>query len=300
VVHCLSAGAPTLAAIAACRIRGIPVIVKLTLEGEDDPLTVSRRAWGGLRSHLLRQAHRIVCPTRRMAELAREAGLRSDRVNHIPNGVDLRRFHPPEASQDPGTPQSTERNPASMVFMGAVSARKGLHRLFPDLGDLFTKFPEASLHIVGSGPRFQAGGTDDSYVEDLRRRAERPPLQGRVVFEGRVDHPEEILRRCGIFVLPTEAEGLPNSLLEALACGLAGVVTELPALKEIIRPGVNGMLVPAGVPGAWGEALSSILVEPDRIRQMGIEARRTVEAEHPIAKVARSYLGLYRELTVRP
>jgi len=276
VVLVLGVAPATYAALALCRLRRMPCLVKLTLEGEDDPATLARKTGGGRRLALLRGATRVVCPTQRMADLALRQGFDPNRLMVIPNGVDTERFHPPD-----------ELAPLTeAVYVGALEARKNVHLLLDAAETLIPEFPDLRLHLVGGEGRAAHVPEDAAYAARLRERAGKPPLQGRVVLHGRLDNPETVLREVGVFFLPSKAEGLPNALLEAMAAGLVPAASDLPGVREVIEQGRNGIVVEEPTGDAWAAAWREILENPDEARAIAEKARTRMTDHFCLADTA--------------
>lgn len=170
------------------------------------------------------------------------------KVQVMPNGLDL----PSEA-----TPPSRERE---LLFVGRLVQRKGIEHLIRALPAI----PGARLTIVGEG-------------------ADRPRLEALasglpVSFVGFKAQPElnEYYRRATLLVLPSLfGEGLPNAVLEAMACGRPVVITRIAGAVDIVQDGINGRLVEPGNPDALAAAIRSLLEAPTSLDMMGVAARET-------------------------
>jgi len=92
---------------------------------------------------------------------------------------------------------------------------------------------------------------------------------------------------------------LPNALLEAMAAGAVPVVSDLPALREVVEDHRNGIVVPERSAQAWAEAIRSLLRDPASIETMSRAARATIRDRHDLSTVAQSYLELFRSVTRR-
>lgn len=148
---------------------------------------------------------------------------------------------------------------------------------------------EWSLVIIGEGPerpRLQALATDLG-------------LSDRVEWLGLVQHPEEVLRRADIYVLSSRYEGFPNALVEAMASGLSVVSFDCPSGPgEIIRDGIDGILVPAQDLTALTVAIRRLMLdEPERLR-LGSRAVE-VTARFAVDKVIDEWEALMRDLLHR-
>ena len=91
--------------------------------------------------------------------------------------------------------------------------------------------------------------------------------------------PERFLADAAVFVLPSRFEGMPNALLEAMAAGLAVIVTDAsPGPLEVVEPGVSGLVVPSDDPVALATAMQELAADPERCRRMGVAARARIAA----------------------
>ena len=108
-----------------------------------------------------------------------------------------------------------------------------------------------------------------------------------------------VLAQARIVVLPSYREGLPKVLLEAAATGRPMIATDVPGCREVIEPGVTGLLVPARDSVELADAIVQLLADPERCRQMGRRARQLAEREFGVEVVVTRTLGVYRELLGR-
>jgi len=99
--------------------------------------------------------------------------------------------------------------------------------------------------------------------------------------------------------LPSVAEGMSNSLLEAMATGLPCVASDIGGNQDLLGPGPAGVLVAGNAPEDWAEALIALLADPGRRAVLGATARRRVEEEFAIERVVDRYEELYRSLIAR-
>ena len=89
--------------------------------------------------------------------------------------------------------------------------------------------------------------------------------------------PQRFLATAAVFALPSRFEGMPNALLEAMAAGLAVIVTDAsPGPLEVVEPGVSGLVVPSDDPVALAAAMTSLASDPDRCKKMGDAARARI------------------------
>jgi len=168
-----------------------------------------------------------------------------------------------------------------ILAVSRLVRRKGVQILLRAVAELELAH---EIHIVGDGPDLPA----------LRRLAESQ--RNRVVFHGWLDNRSpaltELYESSEIFVLPSERENFPVSLMEAMAAGLAIVTTRGTGCAEVV--GDTALLVEPGDPAQMRAALLALIRDPERARRLGRAARRRVESEFSWRSVAERYLGLYR------
>jgi glycosyltransferase involved in cell wall biosynthesis len=120
-----------------------------------------------------------------------------------------------------------------------------------------------------------------------------------VRFTGWKQNTADYLRASDIFILPSLGEGLPNSLLEAMACGLTCMSTRIGGISELITDGKNGLLIEPGSVSAVFEGLHRAASDPGAAAAMGKEARKRMMAGFSIENIAKKYTELYsRVLTM--
>jgi len=202
-------------------------------------------------------------------------------VQVVANGVPL-----PERPR-PHRPTARIR----IVFVGTTQRAKGVD----DLIEALSRLPRQTrrridVRIVGTDPGCR--------TKELRALADQRGLSESVVFTGELDSAEvrRELRRAAIFALPSYAEGLPNALLEAMACGLPAVVGSVGAVPEVIEHGVSGFLVRPGDIEQLSTLLGKLIRSPALRQKMGRAARRRVRQEFGLPKVARLLDVLYQQL----
>lgn len=157
-----------------------------------------------------------------------------------------------------------------LLFIGRLTAIKGLRVLLEAFGDALEARPDLHLTIVGDGD-------DRAHLEKMAK-----PLGASVTFAGFKSQQgvAEALREADIFVLPSFAEGLPVVLMEALASGTPVIATQVAGVNELVEHGTNGFLVPAGDNASLTQRILDMAADPALRASMG---------EHGQAKVAREF-----------
>jgi len=301
IVHIHSTARSALAALAATRVLGKKSLLKFTLMGSDDAITVRESRLSGIKMRLLRLADAYVAPSTALAESVWAAGLPADRVARIPNGADLNKFAPPTEDErarlrnDLLEQFQWPHDALIALFVGAIEPRKGIDALARAWPDVARRVPRARLLLVG--PRDGARAETAAQFEDDLRNA---GVAETAALAGFSDRPEDYYRAADLFVFPSRGEGLPSALIEAHAAGLPSVATHITGIiEDIIDEGKTGLIVPQDDPAQLSRALVALLEDDARRLRMGLAARARAEQCFSIDHVARQYVDLYAKLISR-
>ncbi|MHB8351345.1 MAG: glycosyltransferase family 4 protein [Thermoplasmata archaeon] len=232
----------------------------------------------------LRRVDRIIVHTRSYALTSRP--LRGRPVQIIPSSVDLDRFrpHPDDAGIRARLGLTGHR---VIGFTGRLVPHKGVDTLLRALARLP---PDVVLLLVGRGPN----------LAELTELARRLGVAPRVRFCPEVSDRElpDYLRAADLFVFPSTSrlEGFGLAVAEALATGLPVVVADIPGVREIIEPGVEGLLAEPLLEVDLATKLIELLDDPERRARMGRAARSRAEAHYGVAAVTAALLEVYRSL----
>jgi glycosyltransferase involved in cell wall biosynthesis len=138
---------------------------------------------------------------------------------------------------------------------------------------------------------------DAELVNDIQQLAQ-PYINEHIFFIERTHEIEKYYQAADVFVLPSSREGMPNALLEAMACNLPVIVSRLEGVTDwVVTDGVNGLLVEPGIRDDLGRTIKRILNDGVLEESLGLGARETIVERFSIKKVAEDYLQLYDELT---
>jgi glycosyltransferase involved in cell wall biosynthesis len=271
--------------------------IKMTSVGHDDP--VSMRARGRLAYWCYSRAHMWFGVSPRFEQLFLSSGLPLERFRLIPNGVDVARFRP--ATRDEKRALRIELGlPASgplILFVGFFSREKCPDVLFDAWSSLATDVDRSSVLLLIGATRSQYYEVDPTLAAQIRQRVSDLGLESRVCFVESTTTIERYQRAADIFVLPSVREGLPNALLEAMACGTACIATRLDGVTDrLIADADDGVLVPPRDVGALAVAMQRLWSEPARGEVMGRRARARIERDFAVTTTAQRYLTAYREL----
>ena len=240
---------------------------------------------------LARPRNRVVFVSDSLAgSLQARMGLGNGHVRVIHNGIDVDAYAP-----GPAEPWRTRLGAGpDDVLLGAVGnvrRSKAYEVLLRAFARIRAAAPSARLAIAGQaeGPLF----------EELVALADALDLGASVRFAGFVDDVPGFLRALDLFVLSSSDEGFSLATTQAMATGLPVVATRCGGPEEIVRDGVDGVLVPPDDPDALAAAALGVLQDPAGARALGEAARRSVAERFSVDAMVRGYAELYAEVLGR-
>lgn len=213
------------------------------------------------------------------------------RVVH--NGVDVRRFVPRDGEAARAALGLPEASPVIGMF-ASFKAQKNHPLFFAAARLLLRRHPRAKFLLVGE-ELFGGRHGSDAYRRRMDHLVDELGLRPHCHFLGNRRDVEAIYPACHVTVLPSLFEGTPNVLIESMSCGVPVVATRVSDNAEIVPEGRVGRLVALGDPHGLAEAVESVLEEEPRRRQFGFEARRWVEREFSVQRLASRMAEVYRE-----
>lgn len=222
----------------------------------------------------------------------REKIAAKERVVWIGNGVDPQRFvrMPSEALR--ARLGFTPKNRV-IGFVGRLVREKGVVELFEAMARVATQFPEARLLVVGDTLK---SDRDTQTIARLNRIITSERLDDVVRFTGFRDDIPDLLAIMDVFVLPSHREGMPRTILEAMAAGKPVVATNIRGCREEVVDEVTGLLVPVCDPEALAEAILRLLRDEELARRIGEAGRKRVQEEFDEADVLRRQVDAYQKL----
>jgi len=210
----------------------------------------------------------------------RALGVADGRIVRMASGVDADQFRPGSSSVE-----AVLLPRPRVMFTGRLHPQKNLPLLLEAWSAVASRHP-ANLILVGPG-------SDRQPLTDL---AASLGIADRVQFVGAVDDPADYLRAADVFVLPSLAEGMSNSLLEAMSTALPCAVSGIGGNTDLIADGQTGRLVQTASPDAWSQTLLELLEDPCAGRRLGLAARRRIDEEFALNVVVDRYVELYRRM----
>jgi glycosyltransferase involved in cell wall biosynthesis len=296
-----------MSAIAAARLFGKTVVLKADSQGEMSgayfanglkriglkPSSPAFRLFLAIRNRVLRTADAFVAITDGVVRELEDAGVRPEAIHRISNGVDTGRFFPACHSLKSdlrirlGIPPTAK----VVVYTGRLVSYKGLPLLLEVWRQLAPRHCDARLVLVG------AGGLDVHNCEaDLRTFVAEHGLGGSVTFTGNVDNVPDYLQAADVFVLPSEDDAFPSSLVEAMACRLAVVATPVGAVGNIVQDGQTGLMVHPGDFPSLYEALDRLLQDDALVARLAEAGWRRTTERYSAESVTQQLITLFGTL----
>lgn len=240
--------------------------------------------------------HRYVPLSQELGDYLREQVKVPDaKIRPICNGVDVEHFRPrANCMRDRLLPAGFADEDSILIgTVGRLELVKDQLTLVRAFTELCSHSPDAHrlrLVLIGDGSR----------LGSLEAQAENDGIRDRVWLAGSRDDITELLTAMDVYVLPSMAEGISNTLLEAMACGLPVVATRVGGNAELVEEGETGLLVPRADPLAMAQALRQYINDDNLRERHGVAARERAVTQFSIANMTDRYLDVYDEVCQRP
>ncbi|MBK9601233.1 MAG: glycosyltransferase [Anaerolineales bacterium] len=257
-------------------------------------------------SHVMYALQNASAVTTNASELAKKAKAFIDREIHlIPNGIDTERFKPMERNEmlaeaiglnggkrkeERVESGESQREACKVIgFVGELREKKGLATLLSGYTQIAKEMP-VSLLLVGEIRE----GEDKKLFDEFR--ALNP--EHRIVVTGHVPHKDlpAYYSLMDVFVHPSLRDGMPNAVLEAMACGKAVIATPVGGVLDVLEDGVNGRFTPVNDAEALAQGIKALLKDEQQRKQLGEQARKTIQTAFTPQKELEANLRIYNAL----
>lgn len=286
MLHVFQIGYTAAATILIGKLLRKPTILTLASSGSGGDIQRHLRTpWGKFFVYVCRLSSRIVLLNNQMrTELAAIAYPEQNTV-YIPNGVDTTRFCPrehaiPRSGGQIGTPDEK-----IILYTGRLSPEKGVDFLIRAFSKVHMRMP-VQLFILGDG----------SEKKNLEKLIQQCHVENKVHLMHAVENVVPFLQSADVFVLPSRFEGLSNSLLEAMACGVPVIATRVTGTSEVIQDGVTGMLVEYNDTESLANTLMFLITHPEKARELAGNAIAAVRRLYTLEDAVAKYTMLYQSV----
>lgn len=294
-IHALQAFEFTVTPCVEAERRGTPCAVKIAAHRAD---LADKPGWRGKlriaqrRRERLKRLSAVIAISSQIEQELLEYGFDPERIARIPNGVNTERFQPaasPEARSACRNQLGWPDRP-TILCIGGVTPRKRQHLLLGALQLATERGIDAQLALVGP-PKAD-------YLQTLRDRAQERGVADRLIHLDFLSDPLPAYQAADVFALPSESEGMPNAVLEAMACGLPIVGTRISGTTDLVVDGSSGTLIEAREDEA-AEACVSYLRDPQIRVVHGTASRVRVETRFSSRAVLHAHDKLFQALVHR-
>jgi glycosyltransferase involved in cell wall biosynthesis len=214
-------------------------------------------------------------------------GVRADKVCTVYNGVDVGAFAPDSSMRETMRKQyGISPDDRLIIFLSHVTRQKGLHLLLTCLPDVLAQHGRTKLLVAGEG----------DYLSEAKGLVDTMGLRSHVIFTGHVPHERsaDYLNAADLYVLPTlRQEGLPFSLVEAMACQKPVVASRIGGIPSVVRHEINGLMVQPGDPDSLGQAIVRVLADTELAASLSRKARETVVAGYSLESMVQGTLKVF-------
>lgn len=272
------------------RLFGIKTIIKTSL-ADSDLKGVGKGLAGRLHHFFLKQIDAYIAISQELHEELESFRFPSEKIHFFPNGVDTDRFSPCSDSNRAFQKKQlglSERQPIALC-VGVFDKRKNIGWLINQWAD--NKGFGTGALLLAIGPQSRED-TDGSFLAGLKNKAGNHP--GFIKIKGQVNNIEHYFQVVDFFVLPSTNEGMPNVVLEAMACGLPCIATAVSGCTDLIREGKNGYTFTPLDSNGLKYALNS-LSNSDK-KKLGKYAREQVIQKFSLTALSEKYDTLYFKL----
>lgn len=280
----------------------IPTIYQSVLQGSDTPESIKQELFGNLKLRLLNLFSLIIAISDQLRLDYINCGFPTDKVVMLMNSVDTDLFRPPGSPTDKKTCReqfSIPINSKILLFTGSIIKRKGIDFLIEAFLQIAPDHPNLYLWLVGPASQKENASLDKEFIIKMKNQVSRAKLTDRVRFHGMIYNRSELseaYQAADIFVFSSRNEGLPNAVLEAMACELPVIVSDLPGLKNVIKSDYNGAVVPIGGVEALAEAILALAEDEERSASLGRNARSYIQSVHGFDAWQKEISAYYHKL----
>ena len=268
---------------------GIPYVVKVPTAGDTSILGIGALSFA---QDFLQDVNGFIAVGDDIFDELKIRRVAPEKIYRIPNGVDTNRFCPlPHAKKTTLRAQLSLPPGFLCVYTGRLIKRKGLEFLVDTWSTIITSCPTALLVIIGSGEL-----QPDSIEDDLLLMVKEKKLSNHVYLPGKKDDVSPYIQASDCFIFTSLREGMPNSVLEAMSCGLPIIVAATGGHVSLITPDKEGIIVPFGKPKELANAVLSLERKPALRALLGKGARKKAVARYSIKQITDMYEDLYWKL----
>lgn len=250
------------------------------------PDTAKLKLYDMIDTAVLRHFDKVIAVSGKIYDDMAGRGISASKLEVILNGIDVERFSSARASDEEKKALGISGGYPVIGSVGRLSREKGIRFLLDAAAKVIEEVPEARFLVVGEGEE----------KEPLMRYADSGALKGKVVFAGYRDDADKIYPMLDVFVMPSLTEGIPLSLLEAMASAKPIVATKVGGIPSVITDRRSGLLVDPQDSDALSGGILSFLADRRLAEMTGGNAREAVKEKFSIETTVKKYQEVYLNL----
>jgi glycosyltransferase involved in cell wall biosynthesis len=284
IIHCSTFGYISGLAVLAGRILRCPTVLRVATENDVREFAEGRTFKTQLFFNILRRATGAIAPSRAIREELLTAGFSNDQIIVLPNAVDVVRFQPATLSEKVEAKSALGLCAESLVIgtVARLVQRKRIDILLRAFGKVIHSY-RTRLLVVGDGP----------LRDELRTAARGLGIDGYISWVGFQNEPAKLLRAMDVFALPSQLEGSPNVVLEAMAMGLPVIATRIGGIVDLIEENTTGILIRPGDADELAIALRGLLSDAGLRASLGLAARSRAVEVFSLSRNVQRLIDLY-------
>jgi glycosyltransferase involved in cell wall biosynthesis len=230
-------------------------------------------------------AHHIIAVASACRDFLMEhESIPQEKITLVPNAIDLRRFSLGNADRAKSRNSFGLPLDAKVIAgVGRLNPQKNFSLFLDIAAALVPRFPELRFLLAGDGP-------EESM---LREKAGALGLADRIIFAGYVADTRQVYAATDILLMPSRFEGLPMTLLEAMAMGLPVVASKLDGIAEVIQDGREGFLIDSNDTQGFVERCAAVLENPANSSELATNARAKIEAHFSVERMTSAVEAIY-------
>lgn len=229
---------------------------------------------------IITNSDKIIAVSNAVMKHALKLGASHKKIKVIPNGVDLKEF---------GLREFKKTESKKIIFVGRLFPNKGIQYLVEAAPIILARHPDVEFIIIGKGPM----------ETELKKLIGRLNVEHAFRFLGIVPSVPEIMRECDIFVRPSLTEGMPLTILEAMACGLPIIASKIPGTSEVVKDGETGILIKPGDVKQLSDAVIKLIEDENYAKRIRVRAYEFIRNHYSWDRIAEEYLKIYNEVLNR-
>ena len=299
ILHCFSPTWFSFFSILTGKILGKKVLLEITRLDGDDPVYVASydrfKLFYQRRNLQYKLADAITCNSPALLYRCYKYPVLKPKSFLIPRAYNQSQFNPSYNKTKYKNKLSIEKNQPILLFVGGIIPRKGVHVAIEVLNNIKTFAPRALLLIVGPNGKSNA---DKKYKQELEKMIDCYSLKNKVHFIGYISNVYEYMMASDFFIFPSENEGLPNVVIEAMACGNIPLINNIPNISDyLIKHETTGYIIKNNNPSEYAIVINELMNNSEKFSSISKNASNMAQERFSSSAIDKLYFDVYLKIT---